>query len=336
MSVTLSKGHMMAIAAVWLLSIMAVLYVSTHTGGNLSSSVGPADAAGTVAHGGSSSSGAYVTHEGSDVYDWARKNGAIVNIEPAMIDKGGVMVPGAIATTDIKVGDVILSIPRRMIVTEDVARKSPIGRIFQDGPDWTEEAVFTFFVLWIMSKPQDAGQWEQYGRVLAKTTLDVPVLMSETELEAAVKKHRLPPEQMKNSRNSALATVQRLTNTYAPHIKAVQPEPWFTEDMLSTDKVARAYMLFTSRYWKLDFPNHQGKMNKIAFMAPVADMLNMGGPGTALSSFNINDFDGRGGFRFEAGVAVKQGKEVEFFYGSYCRDDLFTHYGFVTADTPNC
>ena len=80
-------------------------------------------------------------------FDFYTKHGATVNIAPAMLTNpsSGVRVRGTIATKDVAKGDPIVILQDRMVVTEQTARKSPIGDVFNKnapaGLTWNSEAV---------------------------------------------------------------------------------------------------------------------------------------------------------------------------------------------------
>ena len=71
-------------------------------------------------------------------------------------------------------------------------------------------------------------------------------------------------------------------------------------------------------------------------MAPMADMLNMGPPDTVYVTYEPTYFNNRGGFRMYSAIDYKKGDEIEFYYGSECRERLFTLYGFVTKGAKEC
>ena len=59
-----------------------------------------------------------------------QSNGAIVNIEPGYITKpNGAVIRGAVAAKDIAVGDVLVALPMKLVLTEGVARMSKISKV---------------------------------------------------------------------------------------------------------------------------------------------------------------------------------------------------------------
>jgi len=324
---TLTKRHIAAVAVCWGLSIAAVLYVSIHEG-TVKSGANPLEREAHL----SPDMVADDYDPNEDLFSWARKHGAIIHVESAIFDKGGEKVGGVKATKDIAVGDLIIAMPQKLVLTADKARESKLGHVFDD--KMNDEIVLTYFTLYIMMKFQEAGMWGHFGKALSETYLGTPTLLTPEQLEDKAKTLGLNLGRVKKDRSVWIDTVEQIAREFNPLVKKKQKEEFFTDEMLSIPNLTRAYMLFTSRFWRLDFPNGEGRIKPIPFMAPVADLLNMGKPGTSYAGYNANVLGGS--FRFEAAVEFKKGEEVDFYYGGACKENLFAHYGFITSETPDC
>jgi hypothetical protein len=196
---------------------------------------------------------------GTNILEWARSHGAVVNGELGMFPKGGVQVLGVKATRDIAAGEVLMSLPRQLILTADTIRSSPIGAVFGSGvlsslnppTIWNDEDVMALFICWIMARPADAGMWGVYGRTLANTDVRaLPPMLSRAQQARAIRQHRLS----KASMAPFFTTLEQQVGRLHRMAKAVLASPAnrelrapFTATMLRKKTVARALALVRSR-----------------------------------------------------------------------------------------
>ena len=101
--------------------------------------------------------------------EWLEKNGAVVDgIEISEVsDSGGEL--GLMATKELKVGDVTLTIPRKLMMSLDTAKNSEIGRLIEKDLMLQKMNNVALSLHLLLEKTSPASFWEPYINVLPQS-----------------------------------------------------------------------------------------------------------------------------------------------------------------------
>jgi len=174
------------------------------------------------------------------------------------------------------------------------------------------------FLVWITTKPQDAGLYEAFGWLLSVTDLASPWLLPLPEREKYLETLSSESASVKLQPEFMRFRFQKLDVYFKEHIWGLHEEAckfpeFFDEACKEPEKAWRkAFWLFISRYWdikfqKVNFDEELFWLDKsVQLMVPVADMVNMGPPETAFVENNPKLFNGYGGFEMYANKVCEE------------------------------
>ena len=97
---------------------------------------------------------------------------------------------GVVATADLDIGQIIVNIPRHLILTQEVAKESEIGQLMKAaGLKLDHDALLAAFVLQVQSAPEyvkdikQPGFWKPYIDSLPQDFSNVPLFWDEERFD---------------------------------------------------------------------------------------------------------------------------------------------------------
>ncbi|KZV32148.1 SET domain-containing protein [Dorcoceras hygrometricum] len=245
--------------------------------------------------------------------DWSVNNGARTNLDIAYIEGAG---RGAIATQDLKVGDIALEIPVSIIISEELVHESNLFHVLNEINGISTETMLLLwcmrekynknsrFILFFETLPEKFNTGLSFG-VDALVTLDGTLLLEEI-LQA--KEHlRVQYEEL------------------FPALSDLHPDV-FPPDLYTWEHFLWACELFYSNSMKVFFTD--GKLRTC--LIPVAGFLNHSVCPHVLRYGRIEASTHT--LRFPLSRACHAGEQCFLAYGKFSSSHLLTFYGFLPQE----
>jgi protein-histidine N-methyltransferase len=233
---------------------------------------------------------------------WMQENGATLPSMTMVVEKNG---RNAYTTQTITAGELALHVPRKLMITPEMARQSEVGQeIVAHGSDIDIRDFLAAFVLQIK---REGGFWKPYVDVLPSDYSHIPVCFSDEEL-----KHL--------EGSYALDLIRGRRRDEAEAYAALPPS--LTGSWLTWEDFVWALCLIKSRLYNVSFG---GKRSSA--MVPLADMFDHS-PSRNLAWVLDSDT----GFLMTARKDIEQGSLMLESYGSRCNVRMLCTYGFCLED----
>jgi histone-lysine N-methyltransferase SETD3 len=231
---------------------------------------------------------------------WLDENGATVNPASTIAEVGGLR--GLYATQPLKRGAVLMHLPRKLLITLDVAKSSPCGkRIAASG---AQPSDYGYVAAFLIEVRRDGGFWKPFVDALPETAPDASTLFTCDELEYLRGSYTMRMIKLRR---------KRMAQDYRCISRALPESMRF-----GFDEFLRAYALVRSRTFGVTIDGTEASA-----LVPLADMANHAAMKNATWSPEAAD-----GFSIVATQDIFQGAQVTLSYGSKCNGCLLLAYGF--------
>jgi histone-lysine N-methyltransferase SETD3 len=235
---------------------------------------------------------------------WMEEQGATF---PAMTIKVGQGSRQVHATRSLLPGELVLHIPRKLMITTEVAKASAIGKLIAThGGDFTDH---DYLVAYLLQIKREGGFWKPYIDILPTDYSHIAAHFSESEMACLEGSYitgvvRTRRKQEDDSYNALAACLK---------------ESWFTRE-----DFAWGYSIVKSRVYSVVLGGKESRA-----MVPLADMFDHN-PDKSLRWIKASDT----GFIVTARESVEQGAALFESYGVRCNARLLNVYGFCVDFNP--
>eukprot|EP00947_MAST-08B_sp_MAST-8B-sp1_P000922 g922.t1 len=227
---------------------------------------------------------------------------------------------GLKATQDIAKGEVVVAVPRHLMVFSETLAASRLAKLARDKRTAMGES--TKAVLWLMDEADVPNSpFQPFLSYLWDIPMTVAYMWPQSKLDD-------PAQTSAYLKGIARKEKDRIKTRYdkwIPKLSLEYPELFGGDrkGRFTLERFTQAWAIFHTRNWWLPM---EADEEYHGFMAPVADMLNYGFPGRTGTYVEYNK--GTTSFDVIASKDLKAGDEVLFYYGEYCKDDSMNTYGF--------
>lgn len=236
---------------------------------------------------------------------WLEEHGATV---PAVNVAFGDDRRGVYSTRAISPGELVMHIPRKLIITTEIAKDSAVGKVIKTHNANVSE--YGYIAAFLLQLKREGGFWKPYVDVLPESFPDHPLFFTPSELEYLKGSYTLP--MIEEQRNWLGYEAQQVLNCL-PKGQAFTPLQF-----------AWARCVVMTRVYTVTIQE-----KKSLGLVPLADMLNHAAVAdvawTGESTFGFSIFSEK---QLDAGIPVLES------YGKRCNGRLFVHHGFCIDDNP--
>jgi histone-lysine N-methyltransferase SETD3 len=242
---------------------------------------------------------------------WVEQRGAVISPRIHVVSLGG-GERGLFARENIDSGTLLLRLPRQLLITEEAARSSDIGRLIETHVGSDIPNVYLAAFLLQERERGEASSWKPFMDGLPQSYPTHPFYFQERELSL-----------LRGSFLVDLLPLQR-KSLQADHARLCQRVPGF--ERFTFDMYLWAHLTVLTRVF--------GGMlygTKALCLAPLMEMCNDGIPWNCEWGWSA---DGEF-FELKAGCPISQGKELFISYGTHSNFYLLRNYGFVHEHNPH-
>lgn len=248
--------------------------------------------------------------------DWAMKQG--VNSKLNIGDFKG-YGRGAIADTDLNVGDIAMEIPKTLIISEETVIRSDMGKVLENIDELASE---TITLLWSMRERHNLNSdFKQYFESLPKhfnTGLSFGI-QALAALEGT-----LLLEEIVQAKEHLRVQYEKLWSTILAKTPEIFPPEFYT-----WDQFLWACELWYSNSMKISFPDNKLK----TCLVPVASLLNHSLYPHVMHYSKVDPKTDT--LKLYVSRPCKSGQQCYLSYGPLCSSHLVTFYGFLLrGDNP--
>ncbi|HUQ06147.1 MAG TPA: SET domain-containing protein [Kofleriaceae bacterium] len=242
----------------------------------------------------------------SRLTDWAREAGA--QLEPIEIRADGGGSRGLFTRRDVRAGELLMRIPKRMVITHEVMVEMPACETL-GAFEGKLHSQYVMHAVWLGAERGNvASPWRAYLEALPASFAYMPTLRTDEDLAALDGTRAL--EMVLRRRQELRADLTVVTDL----LDEARDIP--RGDMIWGNHAAR------SRGFKMPDGSRPA-------LVPVADMANHGAPNATFDFVDGGDFE----VRATADLAV--GVEVLHSYGQFSNARWLAGYGFALPDNPD-
>jgi histone-lysine N-methyltransferase SETD3 len=236
---------------------------------------------------------------------WMEEQGATF---PAMTMKVGQGTRQVHATRPLVAGELVLHVPRKLMITPEIAKASEAGKLIaQHGCDFGD---YEYIAAYLLQIKREGGFWKPYVDVLPKDYAENALFFSESELGY------LHGSYISERIRERIEWNARLHDRLPPSLK---------ENGFTPEAFAWARCAVTSRVYGVTF----GGCKTVA-MVPLADMFDH-----APRNYVRWIAEAEAGFIVTAQQPVAAGAPLFERYGKRCNAMLLNVYGFCLEDNPD-
>jgi hypothetical protein len=231
---------------------------------------------------------------------WLEENGASIrSLEVKEVDG----LRGVHATAPVTDGELIIHVPRKLILTAEVAKESWSGKVIAAMGGRPSD--YGYMAAFLLETQRESGFWKPYVDTLPECLDHIPALFNEEEL--AYMTGSYTERMAKNTR-------EWVDWDFDHYNKAMPRSLQVTRKEFAWARCAVMSRVYNARI--------DGR--KTVAMVPVADMFNHSTRPTATWTTDMSQ-----GFVVTARVPMATGDAVFETYGTRCNGTLFNVYGFV-------
>ena len=244
------------------------------------------------------------------MFNWMKKDGA--EFDKLKMRYYAPDYRGVHAARDVKKGETILYVPRKEIITLEMAMESPIGAKMKVKNHRSRliSPKHSFLATYIMQdRRKEKSYYDEYIDILPKAFDNFPIFYTMEErkwLEGS-------PFQQQIS--------EKIKDIKADYKTICDEVPEYTQFDLKEYSEIR--MMVCSRIFGIDIEG-----TKTDGFVPYADMLNHKRPRQTSWTYT----DDREGFIIEALEDIKRGDQIYDSYGKKCNTRFLLNYGFINLD----
>jgi len=220
---------------------------------------------------------------------------------------------GVYAKAHIPPHSLLVSIPRRCLITVEMGQATPIGQAIMHADldlDAPKHIFLMIYLLWDRKVNGPSSFFHPYYEVLPKTLFNMPIFWSEQELAGLQGSYLL---HQITDRSQAIAEDYRAICKIAPELK----------QLATLDEFKWARMCVCSRNFGLQVDGH-----RTSALVPHADMLNHYRPRETKWTFD----EDRQAFTITSLQHISAGNQVFDSYGQKCNHRFLLNYGFAVED----
>ncbi|KAK4886511.1 hypothetical protein RN001_002782 [Aquatica leii] len=225
---------------------------------------------------------------------------------------------GLMAERDIKQSSLIITVPKKLMITIDIAKKSELRRLIEKDPLLSNMSNVTLAMFLLLEKFKENSFWKPY----------IDILPTEYSTVLYFNLEDLQELQVSPTLESALKQIKNIARQYAYFFKLI----WNSDD--SASHMMRKNFTFNKYRWAVStvmtrqntIPTDDGT-KLISALIPLWDLCNHTN-GNISTDYNPN-------FNRSECLALrdfKAGEQIFIFYGPRSNAELFIHNGFVCED----
>ena len=236
---------------------------------------------------------------------------------------------GFMANETINYGDVIVRIPKSLVITAKTVEDSGIGELFIDNNFRVPiHLVLTTFVLF-EKHLGEKSIWYRYISMLPES-YSSPLFLSSTELENFPSFLTEKVDGMRNCIHLMFQTLLKLSDLKnCKHCKKLFYEIFSFESFLWAWFTVNSRVVYISPQENFHHNILLSDSNSIA-MVPFLDMLNHSNNARIAATFSLEN-----GYELKSLVSYKKYEQVYIHYGSHDNLKLFLEYGFIIPNNIN-
>lgn len=220
---------------------------------------------------------------------------------------------GVHARSHVPTNTLLMSIPRRCLITVEMGQATPIGQAILHADldlDAPKHIFLMIYILWDRRVNGKSSFFYPYYEILPATLRNMPIFWSSeelAELDGSYLQHQIA------DRNQAIAEDYHSICQVAPHFSQIA----------SLDDFKWARMCVCSRNFGLQMDGH-----RTSALVPHADMLNHYRPRETKWTFD----EDRQCFTITSLQSIESGAQVYDSYGQKCNHRFLLNYGFAVED----
>ncbi|KAF5291062.1 hypothetical protein FQA39_LY14495 [Lamprigera yunnana] len=248
--------------------------------------------------------------------NWIADNGA--KFDSLKISEFAGYELGLMTERDVKKSTLIISVPRDLMITEDVAKRSELGKLIKKDPLLSQMSNVALAMYLLLEKFKENSFWKPYIDILP-TTYTTVLYFNLEELQEL---------QVSPTLESALKQIKNIARQYAYFFKLI----WNSDDPASC--ILRKKFTFNQYRWAVStIMTRQNTVpaedhtNIVGALIPLWDLCNhTNGKITTNYNYDLNRSECLALRDFKAG------EQIFICYGPRQNSELFIHNGFVYDD----
>lgn len=217
---------------------------------------------------------------------------------------------GVHARAKIKKGEILLCVPKNLLITLEMAKEAPVGLKMEGLKLSLLSPKHSFLASYILQELHNKDtKWKPYLDMLPRDLSSFPIFFT--------------IEEKKWLEGSPFLTQveDKIEDMEKDYNSIIQVAPEFSKYTLEEFK--RVRILVSSRIFGIKIDG-----NKTDALVPLADMLNHKRPQETSWEYS----DEKGGFIIESKKCIERGDQVYDSYGKKCNSRYFLNYGFTVED----